>query len=109
MHYSPIGNDEVSVEGRVANVRVLVERCGAGTEAVQSLPRARILRLIDSCITQFKAQGPSRTCYESKEEAVLVECCGAGAKAVQSHPARESSLVRIHFIIVMIRWTGLAP
>ena len=26
------------------------------------------LRLIDSCITQFKAQGPSRTCTESKEE-----------------------------------------
>ena len=28
------------------------------------------LRLIDSCITQLKAQGPSRTCNESKEEAV---------------------------------------
>jgi len=26
------------------------------------------LRLIDSCITQFKARGPSRTCNESKEE-----------------------------------------
>jgi len=26
------------------------------------------LRLIDSCITQIKAQGPSRTCTESKEE-----------------------------------------
>ena len=26
------------------------------------------LRLIDSCITQLKAQGPSRTCNESKEE-----------------------------------------
>ena len=26
------------------------------------------MRLIDSCITQFKAQGPSRTCNESKEE-----------------------------------------
>jgi hypothetical protein len=24
--------------------------------------------LIDSCITQLKAQGPSRTCSESKEE-----------------------------------------
>ena len=28
-----------------------------------------ILRLIDSCITQLEAQGPSRTCNESKEEA----------------------------------------
>ena len=26
------------------------------------------LRLIDSCITQLQAQGPSRTCDESKEE-----------------------------------------
>ena len=26
------------------------------------------LRLIDSCITQLQAQGPSRTCIESKEE-----------------------------------------
>jgi len=26
------------------------------------------LRLIDSCITQLKAQGPSRTSNESKEE-----------------------------------------
>ena len=31
------------------------------------------LRLIDSCITQLKAQGPARTCNESKveEEGVL--------------------------------------
>ena len=26
------------------------------------------VRRIDSCITQLKAQGPSRTCNESKEE-----------------------------------------
>ena len=26
------------------------------------------LRLIDSCITQLKAQGPARTCNEGKEE-----------------------------------------
>jgi len=26
------------------------------------------LRLIDSCTTQLKSQGPSRTCTESKEE-----------------------------------------
>jgi len=26
------------------------------------------LRLIDSCITQLKVQGPSKTCDESKEE-----------------------------------------
>jgi len=34
----------------------------SGTEA------GSYLRLIDSCITQLKAQGPSRTCNESKEE-----------------------------------------
>ena len=26
------------------------------------------LRLVDPCITELKAQGPSRTCNESKEE-----------------------------------------
>ena len=40
------------------------------------------LRLIDSCITQLKAQGPSRTCNESKEE---------GASA--AYPHRHSSSV----------------
>jgi len=36
--------------------------CSCGTEA------GSYLRLIDSCVTQLKAQGPSRTCNESKEE-----------------------------------------
>jgi len=31
-------------------------------------PPFAAVRLIDSCITQLKAQGPSRTCSESKEE-----------------------------------------
>ena len=39
-----------------------VHRMCCGTEA------GSYLRLIDSCITQLKAQGPSRTCDESKEE-----------------------------------------
>jgi len=33
-----------------------------GTEA------GSFLRRIDACVTQLKAQGPSRTCNESKEE-----------------------------------------
>jgi len=37
------------------------EMC-CGTEA------GSCLRLINSCITQLKAQGPSRTCNESREE-----------------------------------------
>ena len=32
------------------------------------LPPGSYLRLIDSCITQLKAQGPSGACNESKEE-----------------------------------------
>ena len=38
----------------------------SGTEA------GSYLRLIDSCITQLKAQGPSRICNESKEEEFLL-------------------------------------
>jgi len=37
-------------------------RCVVVTEA------GSYLRLIDFCITQLKAQGPSRTCNESTEE-----------------------------------------
>ena len=36
------------------------------------------LRLIDFCITQLKAQGPSRTCNESKEEVEEVYPHGHG-------------------------------
>ena len=39
------------------------------------------LRLIDSCITQRKAQGPSRTCNESKEQ--------------EGRGTQESCLVRV--------------
>ena len=34
------------------------------------------LRKEGCCITQLKAQGPSRTCKESKEEEEEVERCG---------------------------------
>ena len=45
------------------NVEV-IKRCWgrSGSEA------GSYLRRIDSCITQLKAHGPSRTCNESKEE-----------------------------------------
>ena len=39
--------------------------CSSGMRA---RVRGQLSRLIDSCITQLKAQGPSRTCNESKEE-----------------------------------------
>jgi len=44
--------------------------------------RCSHLRLIDSCITQLKAQGPSRTCNESKEEDCRGTVCMNGARIV---------------------------
>ena len=38
------------------------------TEMCSGSEAGSYLRLIDSGITQLKAQGPSRTCNESKEE-----------------------------------------
>jgi len=50
------------------------------------------LRRIDSCITQLKAQGPSRTCNESKEEEkkgyhVITGRQVEGAHLSLAHPA----------------------
>ena len=52
------------------------------TEMCSGSETVAYLRLIDSCITQLKAQGPSRTCNESKEEEVLLTPCAA-RQAVQ--------------------------
>jgi len=41
-------------------------RCGSGRRL--RAKRGSYLRLVDSCITQLKAQGPSRTCNDSKKE-----------------------------------------
>jgi len=38
------------------------------TEVCSGSEAGSYLRLIDSCITQIKAQGPCRACNESKEE-----------------------------------------
>ena len=50
----------------------LLERVGLDgqvfTEMCSGSEAGSYLRLKDSCITQLKAQGPSRTCNESKEE-----------------------------------------
>jgi len=53
-----------------------------GTEA------GSYLRLIDSCITQLKAHGPSRTCNESKEEEREVYRRADLADDVQDHVLR---------------------
>ena len=48
-------------------------------------PDSPHLRLIDSCITQLKARGPSRTCNESKEEEEGVRLLRDGAAEVPTH------------------------
>ena len=45
------------------------------------------LRLIDSCITQLEAQGPSRTCDESKEEEEEEEDLGGRKQGITEKAA----------------------
>ena len=54
----------------------------------------------DSLVLQLQAQGPSRTCFKRNTEE---------EKDGEREFFIDNLLVRIHFIIVMIRWTGLAP
>jgi len=68
------GFDPVSIEGfdlRLGSLLLLFEPILL-VPIPQSHPQpckaGSYLRLIDSCFTQVKAQGPSRTCNESKEE-----------------------------------------
>ena len=49
------------------------------------------LRLIDTCTTQPKAQGPSRTCNESKEEDTL----GFGRVVLDDRVAQDLAEVRV--------------
>ena len=49
------------------------------------------LRLVDFCITQLKAQGPSRTCNDSKEEGRRVTWLDRDAAEVPvERPARNN-------------------
>jgi len=57
-----------------------------GTEA------GSYLRLIDSCINQLKAQGPSRTCNESTEEGDRGATSNAGLSSVRSMYSLPPSL-----------------
>ena len=55
----------------IYGIRLLSSCLLHGLKSVQlsiSTETGSYFRLIDSCITQLKAQGPSRTCNESKEE-----------------------------------------
>jgi len=62
------------------------------TEICSGSETVAYLRLIDSCITQLKAQGPSRTCNESKEEE---EEDSGEQKAPASREASLQSLKRV--------------
>ena len=62
------------------------------------------LRLIDSCITQLKGQGPFRTCNESKEEEEeggdeLVSVGALGSCLSRDRKDRARSL---HFFFIII-------
>jgi len=68
-------NTELSLWGHVCHLRGESVVDGGDSYPLQPqrlgiaiLSSHTYLRLIDSCITQLKAQGPSRTCNESKEE-----------------------------------------
>ena len=58
------------------------------TEMCTGSEEGSYLRLIDYCITQLNAQGPSRTCNESKEEGATladyakVDMLGVGHRSV---------------------------
>ena len=61
------------------------------TEMCSGSEAGSYLRRIDSCITQLKAQGPSRTCNESKEEEELYQQrTTTGAMATVSRAPRRS-------------------
>ena len=70
MYHSTLGSRVLKKErrsgpfGRPA-IRFLVKAEKRGVVVTEA---GSYLRPMDSCITQLKAQGPSRTCNESKEE-----------------------------------------
>jgi len=70
-------NDTVNPQRRGNNLNNRFTEMCCGTEA------GSYLRLTDSCITQLKAQGPSRNRNESKEEEVVEEKSSSSALAAK--------------------------
>ena len=70
--YGEARNPDYGEARNMTTVRLVTPRALRVRGRLRSLAEAvasgSYLRLIDSCITQLKAQGPSRTCNESKEE-----------------------------------------
>ena len=57
------------------------------TEMCSGSEAGSCLRLIDSCITHLKAQGPARTCNESKEEEEKWTARKSGRAVLSGAPA----------------------
>ena len=60
---------------------------------LRTTPMMGCNRLIDSCITQLKAQGPSRTCDESKKDVTRVRVQKLAASEDAGERARKSAIV----------------
>jgi len=73
---------------RIRKNNYFTEMC-SGSEA------GSYLRRIDSCITQLKAQGPSRTCNESKEEKEEDYLRGIRVREVRNLKKRGERLVTL--------------
>jgi len=63
------------------------------TEMCSGSEAGSYLRLIDVCITQLKAQGPYRTCDESKEEEEE-RTCGKRRRAARRTRGRQPRAAR---------------
>ena len=57
------------------------------------------LRRIDSCITQLKAQGPSRTCDENKEEEEALKQTRFQGRH-QTDLISEDNVIQLHFYAI---------
>ena len=96
---------------------------GLGVRVCLVTEEGSYLRLIDFCITQLKAQGPSRTCNESKEEeqalasasvlgvAVLEGCCESRRCSRDTYPqsyiTKYTSIRRLGLRVLGVGVQGL--
>jgi len=76
-------------EGRDISPAVFGEGRHSVCLVCNALCRGAYLRLIDSCIIQLKAQGPARTCNESKEEEEEERACLASTRPAAAGPTRR--------------------
>ena len=80
------------VQGRRETQKLSFVKAAAPPPLCSGYEAGSCVRLIDSCITQLKAQGPSRTCNESKEEAEEGPLWGAVCQSQLQEPPPFSRL-----------------